>query len=61
MRVAREAILGSGEIWRVEEGEEGAECERIVSGCVVGGMPGAETSWSVEGIFKAEVSLEKCL
>ena len=54
-RVAREVVLGSGEIWRVEEGEEGSECERVVSGCVVGGKPGAEASWGVEGVFKAEV------
>ncbi|KAF8608835.1 hypothetical protein BDV93DRAFT_518883 [Ceratobasidium sp. AG-I] len=54
VRVAREVVLGSGEIWRVEEGEEGSECERVVSGCVVGGKPGAEASWGVEGVFQAE-------
>lgn len=59
VRIAREVILGSGEIWRVEEGEEGNDCERVVSGCVAGGKPGAEASWGVEGVFKTEVSLQR--
>ncbi|KAG9125296.1 hypothetical protein FRC07_008217 [Ceratobasidium sp. 392] len=58
VRVSREAILGSGEIWRIEEGEEGAECARVVTGSVTGGKPGAETSWTVQGAFKVEVSLD---
>ncbi|KAG8747150.1 hypothetical protein FRC10_002199 [Ceratobasidium sp. 414] len=58
VRVSRETTLGSGEIWRVEEGEEGAECARVVTGCVMGGTPEAETSWVVEGVFKVEASLD---
>ncbi|KAG8712026.1 hypothetical protein FRC09_020292 [Ceratobasidium sp. 395] len=61
LRVAREAILGSGEIWRVEEGEEGAECARVVTGCVTGGKPGAETSWVIQGIFKVEYLVRVCI
>lgn len=57
VRVAREAILGSGEVWRVEEADEGAGCSKIVSGCVVGGKPEAEVSWKVDGAFKVEASM----
>ncbi|CAE6539816.1 unnamed protein product [Rhizoctonia solani] len=53
-RVSREVVLGSGEIWRVEEIEEGKECVKIVSGCLGGGKPEAELSWCVEGAFKVE-------
>ncbi|KAG9087524.1 hypothetical protein FRC06_002497 [Ceratobasidium sp. 370] len=61
VRVSREIILGSGGVWRVEEGEEGVECTRVVTGCVTGGTPGAETSWMIEGVFKVEVSLDGIL
>ncbi|CEL61004.1 hypothetical protein RSOLAG1IB_04243 [Rhizoctonia solani AG-1 IB] len=53
-RVAREAVLGSGEVWRVEETEDGKDCAKVVSGCLVGGKPEAEVSWCVEGAFKIE-------
>jgi hypothetical protein len=59
LRIAREVVLGSGEIWRIEEGEEGSECARMVAGCVTGGKPGAEASWAVEHVFKVEVSLDE--
>ncbi|KAG8696085.1 hypothetical protein FRC08_007376 [Ceratobasidium sp. 394] len=61
VRVSRETILGSGEIWRVEEGEEDAECARVVTGCVMGGTLGAETSWTVEGVFKVEYLVRVCI
>jgi hypothetical protein len=49
-------VLGSGEVWRVEETEDGKDCAKVVSGCLVGGKPEAEVSWCVEGAFKIEVS-----
>ncbi|CAE6517889.1 unnamed protein product [Rhizoctonia solani] len=54
MRIGREVVLGSGEIWRVEEIEDGKGCEKVVSGCLTGGKPEAEVSWCVEGFFKVE-------
>ncbi|CAE6431305.1 unnamed protein product [Rhizoctonia solani] len=52
--VAREVVLGSGEIWRVEETEDAKGCAKVVSGCLVGGKPEAEVSWCVERAFKIE-------
>ncbi|GAB1521429.1 hypothetical protein RhiTH_004524 [Rhizoctonia solani] len=52
--VHKEAVLGSGEIWRVEEIEDGKDCAKVVSGCLVGGKPEAEFSWCVKGAFKVE-------
>ncbi|QRV79501.1 arrestin [Ceratobasidium sp. AG-Ba] len=51
VRVSRESILGTGEIWRVEEGEEGTECARIVTGCVTG----------VASVFKVEYLIRVCI
>ncbi|KAG8688522.1 hypothetical protein FRC11_005293 [Ceratobasidium sp. 423] len=53
-RIGREVVLGSGEIWRAEEIEDGRGCEKVVSGCLTGGKPEAEVSWCVEGIFRVE-------
>ncbi|CAE6448854.1 unnamed protein product [Rhizoctonia solani] len=53
-RVGREVVIGSGEIWRVEEIEEGKDYVKVVNGCLTGGNPEAEVSWCVEGAFKVE-------
>ncbi|CAE6469265.1 unnamed protein product [Rhizoctonia solani] len=54
-------VLGSGEIWRVEEIEEGKDCAKVVSGCLAGGKPEAELSWCVEGAFKVEYLVRVCI
>ncbi|CAE6471472.1 unnamed protein product [Rhizoctonia solani] len=59
--VGREMVLGSAEIWRIEENEEGEDCEKVVSGCLAGGKLEAELSWCVEGAFKVEYLIRVCI
>ena len=52
-RTKKESVLGSGEIWGVEEGKG----VFVVAGSVTGGCPGGDAAWSVEGMVIVSVSL----
>lgn len=45
-------MLGTGEIWGVEEGKG----VYIAAGSVTGGSPGGDAAWSVEGMVTVSVS-----
>ena len=54
-RSTRETVLGRGEIWRIEEQEEGVY---IVYGNLKNGKTGAEYSWRVPGMVNVRVGLD---